>query len=77
MRVLRVVRGSAKRDRTRPINQMRSLISTAPDDPRRQVRGLTIPKLVRRAPHSARVDAAMSPPLPVSRCEPWHIGYSS
>jgi transposase len=47
--VLRVVRGGAKRDRTREINQMRALISTAPDDLRQQLRGLTIPKLVRRA----------------------------
>jgi transposase len=49
IRVLRVARGSAKRDRTRAINQMRSLISTAPDDLRQQLRGLTIPKLVHRA----------------------------
>jgi transposase len=49
IRVLRVVRGGAKRDRTRAINQMRSLVSTAPDDLRQQRRGLTITKLVRRA----------------------------
>jgi transposase len=49
IRVLRVARGGAKRDRTRAINQMRSLVSTAPDDVRQQLRGLTIPKLVRRA----------------------------
>jgi transposase len=49
IRVLRVVRCGAKRDRTRAINQMRSLVSTAPDDLRQQLRGLTIPKLVRRA----------------------------
>jgi transposase len=49
IRVLRVARGGAKRDRTRAINQMRSLVSTAPDDLRQQLRGLTIPKLVRRA----------------------------
>jgi transposase len=49
IRVLRVVRGGAKRDRTRAINQMRSLVSTAPDDLRQQLRGLTITKLVRRA----------------------------
>src|ERR687897_2110342 len=49
IRVLRVVRGGAKRDRTRAINQMRSLVSTAPDDLRQHLRGLTIPKLVRRA----------------------------
>jgi transposase len=49
IRVLRVVRCGAKRDRTRAINQMRSLVSTAPDDQRQPLRGLTIPKLVRRA----------------------------
>jgi transposase len=49
IRVLRVVRCAAKRDRTRAINQMRSLVSTAPDDLRQQLRGLTIPQLVCRA----------------------------
>jgi transposase len=49
IRVLRVVRCSAKRDRTRAINQMRALVSTGPDDLREQLRGLTIPKLVRLA----------------------------
>jgi len=49
IRVLRVVRCSAKRDRTRAINQMRSLVSTAPDELRQQLRGLTIPKLIRQA----------------------------
>jgi transposase len=49
IRVLRVVRCGAKRDRTRAINQMRSLVSTGPDDLRQQLRGLTIHKLVRRA----------------------------
>jgi transposase len=47
IRVLRLARSSAKRDRTRALNQMRSLITTAPDELRSQLRGLTIVKLLR------------------------------
>lgn len=74
IRVLRVVRGGAKRDRTRAINQMRSLISTAPDDLRQQLAGSRSPSWCAGPQRSARADAATSPPLPVSRCERWHIG---
>jgi transposase len=49
IRVLRLARTSARRDRTRALNQMRSLVTTAPDDLRSQLRALTIPKLVRAA----------------------------
>jgi transposase len=49
IRVLRLARSSAKRDRTRALNQMRSLVSTAPDELREQLRALTITKLVRAA----------------------------
>lgn len=42
MRVLRVARFSARRSRTQAINQMRSLISTAPDDLRSELRDLSI-----------------------------------
>ena len=49
IRVLRLARGSARRDRTRALNQMRALITTAPDELRAQLRGLTIPRLVRTA----------------------------
>lgn len=49
MRVLRVIRSSARSDRTRALNQMRSLVSTAPDDVREQLRGLSIFRLVERA----------------------------
>ena len=49
IRVLRLARNSAKRDRTRALNQMRALIATAPDELRSQLRGLTIPRLVRAA----------------------------
>lgn len=42
MRVLRVARFSARRSRTQAINQMRSLISTAPDDLRAELRDLSI-----------------------------------
>ena len=49
IRVLRLARSSATRDRTRALNQMRSLITTAPDELRSQLRGLTIAKLIRVA----------------------------
>lgn len=49
IRVLRLARSSAMRDRTRALNQMRSLITTAPDELRDQLRRLTIPRLVRTA----------------------------
>jgi len=42
MRVLRVARSSARRSRTQAINQMRSLISTAPDVLRSELRELSI-----------------------------------
>ena len=47
IRVLRLARSSARRDRTRALNQMRALITTAPDELRSQLRDLTIPRLVR------------------------------
>jgi transposase len=40
MRVLRVARLSARRSRTQAINQMRSLISTAPEELRAELRDL-------------------------------------
>jgi transposase len=46
MRVLRVARFSARRSRTQAINQMRSLISTAPDDLRDELRDLSIYKIL-------------------------------
>jgi transposase len=49
IRVLRVARIGASRDRTRALNQMRALITTAPESLRQQLRGLTIPRLVRTA----------------------------
>jgi transposase len=49
MRVLRVVRSSARKERTRALNQMRSLVSTAPDEVRDQLRDLTIFRMVERA----------------------------
>jgi transposase len=38
IRVLRIARTSARRDRTRALNQMRSLVTTAPDELRSQLR---------------------------------------
>jgi len=49
IRVLRLARSSAKRDRTRALNQMRALVTTAPDELRSQLRALTIPRLVSAA----------------------------
>jgi transposase len=49
IRVLRLARSSAKRDRTRALNQMRALVTTAPDELRTQLRALTITRLVRAA----------------------------
>jgi transposase len=46
MRVLRVARFSARRSRTQAINQMRSLISTAPDGLRAELRDLSIYKVL-------------------------------
>ncbi len=48
MRVLRVARSSARRGRTQALNQMRSLISTAPDTLRSELRELTIYQVLER-----------------------------
>lgn len=49
IRVLRVARASARKDRVRALNQLRSLVSTAPEELRAELRGLTIFRLVERA----------------------------
>ncbi|MBA3303028.1 MAG: IS110 family transposase [Acidimicrobiia bacterium] len=49
MRVLRVARSSARKSRTQTLNQMRSLISTAPDDIRAELRHLNVYRLLERA----------------------------
>lgn len=46
IRVLRVVRSSARHDRTEALNQLRSLVSTAPDELRSQLRDLTGLRLI-------------------------------
>jgi transposase len=46
MRVLRVARSSARASRTQAINQMRSLVSTAPDELRAELRDLSIYKIL-------------------------------
>jgi transposase len=48
IRVLRVAKLSARKDRTRALNQLRSLVSTAPEDLRAQLRGLSIFRLVNK-----------------------------
>ena len=49
IRVLRVARCSARKDRVRAINQLRSLVSTAPEELRAELRGLSISQLVHKA----------------------------
>jgi transposase len=49
MRVLRVARSSARNGRTQALNQMRSLISTAPEIIRTELRGLNVFRLLERA----------------------------
>ena len=49
IRVLRVARASARKDRVRALNQLRSLVSTAPEELRRDLRGLSIFELVNKA----------------------------
>ena len=49
MRVLRVARVSARKGRTQALNQMRGLISTAPEPIRAELRGLNVFHLLERA----------------------------
>lgn len=49
IRVLRVARFSARKARTQALNQMRSLVSTAPDELREELRHLNVRRLLERA----------------------------
>jgi len=49
MRVLRVARASARKARTQALNQMRGLVSTAPEAIRDELRGLNVLHLLERA----------------------------
>ena len=49
MRVLRVARASARKGRTQALNQMRNLVSTAPEPIRDELRGLNVYHLLERA----------------------------
>lgn len=49
MRVLRVARSSARKARTQALNQMRSIISTAPEEIRAELRDLNVYRLLERA----------------------------
>ena len=49
MRVLRVARASARKARTQALNQMRGLISTAPEPIRAEFRALNVLRLLERA----------------------------
>jgi transposase len=48
IRVLRVARTSARKDRARALNQMHSIVSTAPDEIRDELRDLSVARLLRR-----------------------------
>ncbi|MGH9917688.1 MAG: IS110 family transposase [Nitrososphaerales archaeon] len=59
MRVLRVARSSARSSRTQAINQMRSLVSTAPEELRAELRDLSIYQVLELASafrHTPRTD---------------------
>jgi transposase len=59
MRVLRVARRSARGNRTQALNQMRSLISTAPEELRAELRNLSIYKVLQLASafrHTGKTD---------------------
>jgi transposase len=61
MRVLRIARSSARRSRTQAINQIRSLVSTAPEELRAELRDLSIYQVLTRVSayrHSARTDVS-------------------
>ncbi len=67
IRVLRVARSSARKDRIRALNQMRSLVSTAPEELRRELRGLSIFRLVNKAAGlrpNGRTDVTTAPSWP-------------
>jgi len=49
IRVLRLARSSARKERTRAVNQMRSIVSTAPEAIREDMRDLPIAALLERA----------------------------
>lgn len=49
MRVLRIARSSARRSRTQTLNQMRSIISTAPESIRDELRHLNVYWLIKKA----------------------------
>jgi transposase len=49
IRVLRIARCSARKERIRAINQIRSIVSTAPEELRTQLRDLSIQRLVTKA----------------------------
>jgi transposase len=49
IRVLRIARCSARKERTQAINQMRSIITTAPEELRAELRGLPLGQLLARA----------------------------
>jgi transposase len=61
MRVLRVARSSARKARTQSLNQMRSIISTAPEPIRAELRNLNVYRLLNHAAayrHGQRHDVA-------------------
>jgi transposase len=64
LRILRVARRSADRARTQAANQIRSIIDTAPDELRRELRDLKLHDIVERAarwrPHGTPTDPQLA-----------------
>ena len=72
MRVLRVARISARKARTQALNQMRSLISTAPEPIRDELRALSVINLVHRA--SAYRPGTKRDVVSLDQAHPAHAG---
>jgi transposase len=67
MRVLRVERASARKARTQTLNQMRSLICTAPEPIRAELRHLNVYRMLERAAGFLRVPRAWLCPRDLGR----------
>ena len=72
MRVLRVARSSARKGRTQALNQMRNLVSTAPESVRDELRGLNVYRLLERA--SAYRPGSKRDIVSLTKFTPAHVG---
>ena len=76
MRDFRVARASARKDRTQALNQMRNMVSTAPDLIRAELRGLSVFHLLERASSYGPKPSATSSRSPSSRFGCWRATLS-